>query len=706
MIRRVLFVTAFLAALAILPAYGEEPDPTSVFRWQATVTPEGPGLARLPLDEGVLTRSGADLADLRLFDAQGNEIPYAIDDGPQLTALRTHSVEIDDLSRDREVDTKRWAPWLYLESFSIETPPDGAEHSWTLEVDSSNRRFVREIEVRVGKPGTNGKLLAKGTIFRLREPGRERLTIQLPPLPKGHISIQLRGAESGYLEPSITLRSTWALGATPEARIPLTVLSSESKDGTTSIVVERPEAIVPRSLRIATANSTFERASTVWDEGQGRRDGRLGRGTLWRLDGERKVQKLDVRMAPAVGERLRLEIDDRDSPPLAIDEVIAVLARPTLVFDAPAGPVIMRFGAERVRRPRYDIVGLLGAGKWVQGEADAPSLFDPRDLQAATLGEVTESPAFSAEPQLAFASRPGKVVDISLWSHLRPLAVPSTGDHLVQLRLAPEDLGTARPDLGDVRIVDSQGQQWPYLRDDTKDATVAISLTLGLRETSQEGATRYPLRLPTGPADVVRVEVQGPAGYFDRAFELRDAEGKRITRGRLVREAGDPRPVAIPLRSVRAEKLVLVITDGDDAALELTDFIAHAATTDILAALQPGNYDLLVGNPESQPPSYELARVRATVMTVRPEPVTPGALTPNPNKRQVDLRGSGAEKVAVWVAILVAVLLLGWITLKSARGPVEGEAATSGGTGASTGAAGPASPSASSPSSSGSDPSV
>lgn len=661
---------ALLASVFLLPglALADEPDPSTVFEWQATVDTGGPGLARLGLPEGVLSRCGPDLADLRLYDARGTEIPYAIDDEPQQRAVRTWTTEIDNLDRRREVDTARWAPWIYLERFTIEAPTDGDKHPWTLSFASTTGTFVRVVEVRSGMPGTNGELLGSGTIFRLQDRSRQRLSIELPPLPPGPISVQLRGADGGYLEPSLTFQSSWELGEPDTAEISLTILSRSHAGGTTSLVLERPHAIVPRTLRIDTARPTFERGVTVWDEGQGRRDGKLGTDTIWRLDAKRAVQGLAVPIAPAVGERLRIEIDDGDSPPLDVEHVYAILTEATVVFDAPAaGAVTMRFGAERIRRPRYDIANLLGNSAWLQGEADAPHLFDPLAVHEVSLGDISASPAFSREPALAFAARPGKRVDRSLWSHLRPLSVPASDDHLVLVRLSPPELGQAREDLGDVRIVDAKGQQWPYLSDTSHPTTMSVTLELGAKETGQSGKTRYPLTLSTGPANLDRLEVQGPAGYFDRAYELVDGDKRPLAEGRLVREAGDPRPVTIALRGARTDRLELIITDGDDAALELTQFVAHIRGTHLLAALSRGQYELLVGNPLSTPPSYELARVRTTVMTVEPLLVEPGPLQPNPLKKQVDLRGSGVEKVLLWLAILAAVGVLGWITLRSTR---------------------------------------
>jgi len=661
-----LFLT-LLGGMALVVAGGPSgavAQDASVHRYEAAVTTSGAGLTRLPLPDEVLTRAAADLADLRLVTADGTEVPYAIDAGPQQVAAVSYTLPIDDIDRSRDSEP-RFAPWVFLERLQVEAPADGADHGWTLTLDSSTRRFVREVEVRAGTIDSPGPLLGKGTIYRLRDPAREKLTVDLPPLPPGPLVVQLRGAEFGYLEPRVRIDASWELGVPPEASIPLAVESTTSSDGTTTLVLTRPDSVVPQSVRLTTATTTFERTVVVWDEAPGRRPRRVGTGVLWRLDADRGVQDVSIPIAPASGDRLRVEITDGDSPPLPLDAVHATLRRPTLVFDAPAGPVTLRFGAERARRPNYDIAGLLGTGSWKRAEDGSSQLFDPRALSLAQLSTVEQAKTWSPEPALAFASQPGALVDTSLWTHLREVRVESAPDHLARVVLSPADLALARPDLADLRIVDANGAQWPYLRDPRPPAVWA-PLTLG-EVTTSNGVTRYPLTLDVGATHVELLELAGPTTWFDRAYELVE-DGKLIQRGRLVREPGDPKPVTIALkRPVRTDSLVLLITDGGDAPLDLATATARVRGGELLAVLQPGTYTLLLGHPDADAPTYELARIRPMVMAVQPVDAVLGDLAANPERPTVDLRGSGGEKVLVWVVILVAVLLLGFVTMRSAR---------------------------------------
>jgi hypothetical protein len=59
--------------------------------------------------------------------------------------------------------------------------------------------------------------------------------------------------------------------------------------------------------------------------------------------------------------------------------------------------------------------------------------------------------------------RPGAPVDPRLHRYRRAVSVGSSAEGLARLRLHPEDLSRARPDLADIRVVDAERQQWPYL---------------------------------------------------------------------------------------------------------------------------------------------------------------------------------------------------------------------------------------------------
>ncbi len=74
---RILFVALLLVAAAA-PAE-TLPDLSHLFPYERVVELPGPGVARLTLPPEVLKQTRSDLSDVRLFDADGREIPFLID---------------------------------------------------------------------------------------------------------------------------------------------------------------------------------------------------------------------------------------------------------------------------------------------------------------------------------------------------------------------------------------------------------------------------------------------------------------------------------------------------------------------------------------------------------------------------------------------------------------------------------------------------
>ena len=63
---------------------------------------------------------------------------------------------------------------------------------------------------------------------------------------------------------------------------------------------------------------------------------------------------------------------------------------------------------------------------------------------------------------MAFLASRGAVADTSRWAVARALRI-SGGDDVYTLTLAPGDLIYLRPDLGDIRLVDGERRQVPYV---------------------------------------------------------------------------------------------------------------------------------------------------------------------------------------------------------------------------------------------------
>jgi hypothetical protein len=398
--------------------------------------------------------------------------------------------------------------------------------------------------------------------------------------------------------------------------------------------------------------------------------------------------------AAARGERLRIEIDDGDSPPLADLAFAAVVRQPSLIFALPPAPAgggaaggaaavgapggttgVLRFGGGRAHPARYDLTGLLpppdSAATGKRAEA-AALLYDPAVVRPARLNAVRPNPGYDRSPALAFAMHPGAALDGAIYSHLRHLTVPDAPEGLSRLRLAPEDLAVLRDDLSDLRVADASSLQWPYLVD-REAATDLVPLRVTGPRAEREGHSTYDLIPPASPMRVERIVLEADGGFFDRGFVLegRVAGGgaEQLARGRVTRPIGDTRPVAIDLRSARVESLKLTIDDGDDAPLAIRAARARVTLPEIYLTAPAGRYLLLLGSGAQEAPRYELERVRDVVLAVRAAPI---AVEPILVNKDFSLRArlggpAQRQKLLLWVVLVGAAVVLAGFTLRLAR---------------------------------------
>jgi len=702
----------------------------------------GGGLVRLLLPPEVLGACRSDLSDLRILDADGHEVPYLVDTGrgPDLAVrvleLRTPRIlGADRTTRDPDRGDGG-TPALLTESYTLAAPPEAPTgQGWDLVLLTSRPRFVRALVVTAGGSGSDD-VLAEGSVFRLApsvggptaESGRrERLRIALPERLPSRLTVTLSGEEATFLEPGFRYERSRRIPGEDRARVPLTALDGRDgsgastgaeRSGRTILVLDRPRGLVPGALVLDTATAAFSRRVEVWDEGPGASDRPLGAATLYRVPApswmDAPIEERSVPIATPRGDRLRVVIDDGDSPPLEALAVRAALRRPALVFSpgrsgsgdtsseagtetwTRAGTLL--FGGGRAFRPHYDLQGLLPAlnpgGAPVQGQAAeiAERLVDPALLAHAHLGAIEPNPRFDPRPALAFAHHPGAPIEARRFRYRRSLSVTPSDDGLARLTLSPADLAQARPDLADLRIVGSGGgseedepRQWAYLLEPGA-ARDRQPLPIERHDGDEPGTSIYDFTLPATPATLDRIVLDSSAPYFDRPFTLRatvaapqGANGAKtreivLASGRLQRRVGDPRPVTLAFTPTRMERLALEVDDGSDAPLALDRAEGRLPVPTLYFPAPQGDYALLLGDPDATSPSYELTRARPLVLAVASAPADAGPLNDNPAySRAAGLfAGRGVQRLLLWGALVAAVLILGFFTLRLARHDTKG----------------------------------
>ena len=148
--------------------------------------------------------------------------------------------------------------------------------------------------------------------------------------------------------------------------------------------------------------------------------------------------------------------------------------------------------------------------------------------------------------------------------------------------------------------------------------------------------------------------------------------GASLAAGRLQGTRGPARSL-ISFPETRLDALELTVVDGDDAPLELSAS-ADVRLPRLYVAAAPGDYDLLLGDASAEPPSYDLGRAREMVRSLRSAPISAGAIEPNPEYQSFARASSRRaradrclQRVLLWTAIVAAVAVLIFLTLRLAR---------------------------------------
>ncbi|HEV7731304.1 MAG TPA: hypothetical protein VGR62_04035, partial [Candidatus Binatia bacterium] len=624
-----------LVLLAVAVARAEPPpvDLAQLFPDEASITVASGGLARLVLPPEVLAACRPDLSDVRVFDGAGHEVPYVVDAGPPPGDVRQEATVVDAqvLHVERTKTPRQDQPPRARETYRLAAPAGAGP--WTLRIDTAQTGFVRRVDVAT----ESGPLVENASIVRLGDPAADRMQVSLPALTAPELVVTIEGDEGYFLQPTFRFQTTRTLAETAQVTVPLPVVTSSRVGDRTVVEVERPSGVVPGLLRIATATPAFDRRVQVWDVLASGADVAVGDGRVRRVTTADTIDALDVPLGPARGGRLRVEIIDGDSPSLGELRLEAVVRQPALIFALGDGTGTLRFGGGRAYRPRYDLTALMITTPVRGADAEvATRLWDPERLATATLGPIRANPRFDASPALAFAMRAGAPVDTQRLEWRHPITVAASPNGLSRLLLSAGDLAHARPDLADIRVVDAEGHQWPFLIDrDVPPTRLGIFFE---GPDQRDRASHWTLRPHEAPLVLQRIELGIGAPFFHRPFRLvtADANGHEIVlaSGELVRDVRRPRPTVIDVAPVAVSTMTLVVDDGDDAPLPLQRAWADMPTVALLLAAPPGQYALLLGDPEAAPPRYELASVRDVVVALTATPATSTPLVKNPDFSQ------------------------------------------------------------------------
>ena len=679
------------ALLGALPSAQQTAAPPA-FRFERPIRPSGDVAQRLAIDVPLLAGGspvsvqvrgvdpatgetqftiGSGLSDLRVYDPNGREVAYLLVPNPPsaptwratamlpVAAVETDTVKTSGFEADlREallVDRFRLdgiaAPFLKR----VRLEGSGDRERWTL-------------------------LVGEGTVFDLPREQLRRTELEFTPGEYRYFRVTWDDTHSGRVASPSAALARVVTTAVPPAPLtaPVGFERRPSEPGHSRFRIRLPAARLPIvALDLDVAGDHLLRRATVYEarlSGAEAVPVQLGAATLRRVvQNSLTASSLRVPIRPPSEAQLDLDVDDGDSPPLALQGVTAVFAElPWIYFESSGGGLVARYGNSTLASPRYDL----------------EAVRDKLRIDAVAGAAWGEARTRTADENPAAAAPPLPVVGASLdptqFRYQR--AIPAGDAGLVALPLDASVLahsGGTTPRFADVRIIDDEGRQIPYL---VERASEPLSLDLRLERLStvpkalgdrKPPPSVYRIAWPFEQLPSPRLVLTTSARVFQRPITIGvEREPDRSHRDPWIQplvattwaHADQDRPtpaLTLALPSETITELLVILDEGDNSPISLT------AAKLLLPAYRlrffrerDASLRLAYGRSDLDAPRYDLALLAPQLLGAAAAEVVPaaeeGTGPPTPVGELVSPR-------LFWGVLAVAVLVLLAMIVRLAR---------------------------------------
>ena len=574
-----------------------------------------PGLTKISLPAITFDSAQPDLADLRVLDAKGQELPILLD-----RDLFARELERTPAFKPKSFQTP---PSDDMPRLIIETGT--TDNLDAIYLETSAPYFLKAAHVEISSDGEVWQSLGPAApVFR--QFGAEQLRLSLERHKAGFIRVTL---DDWHSHP-IVFTGAKLLPAPTRAEAPALVplgariTRRDEFANETVLTVMLDGAHVPlAALSFDAKDPLFMRRVTIAiREVQGAVSGErtIGAGTIYRvaLEGAPARAQLELPLSfnPPTRELL-VHIHNGDSPPLTLDGVSAQQHPVNLLFMAPAaGAYWLLSGNPQAAAPRYDLAAfagemrLAGAAAVVPGDLEAMPDYHPREsLSAAPLPEVPLA---------------GAPLDTKEWSYHRPLRIEAAG--VQELELDLEALARPRPDYADLRVM-REGNQIPYV---LEQPALARSLTLTPEpapDPKRPTVSVWRLPLPQAGLPLRRLVLTSTTPLFQRQVRIHEKMTDRNggTYDHVLAtedwsrtpEPGMPETKTITLSDrIGSDTLWIETDNGDNPAIALGPVQAiHPVMRLVFKVAETGGFTLVYGNKAAGAPRYDLSLVAVKLLT-------------------------------------------------------------------------------------------
>jgi hypothetical protein len=687
-----LWLAASLAARGLVGA--QPPAPPAAFRFERPIVVTGGGAHRMAIDVPLLVGGNAfrvpsrlastggrdapvtaagGLTDLRLFDASGREVAYLLVPNPAVepewrAALAMLPVAPLDTEKEKtsgfEADL---GALLMIDRFRIDglSPP----YLKRIRLEGSGDRSRWTV------------LVGEGTVFDLPDSRLRQTDLGFAAGSYRYIRVTWDDARSARVAQPRSVAAREISTAAPREPLtaPVAFERRPSEPGRSRFHVRLPGGRLPVvALDLDIAGAHVLRDVEVYEArlaGAEAAPALIGRGTLKRVEqGTLAAVALRVPIEPPVEPDLDLVVDDGDNPPLDLRTITAEFAGlPWIYFEAPEGALVARYGNRSLPAPKYDLEAARAAVH-IENVTEG-SWGEPRARTAA-------ENAASSVPPLPTVGAP---VDAAMFRFIRD--IPSGDAGLVAVRLDEAALAHSSgvsSRFGDVRVIDADGRQIPYLVERSSEPlSIALSLerlssrpkALGSPRASE---TVYRMHWPYERLPSSRLVLTTSARVFRRPIQVVVERGAdRLRRDPWVEtlaattwvhaDQDTPAPALImSVPRVDTKELLVTVEEGDNSPLPIDGARLLLPAYRMRLFREGGAFlRLAYGRTDLAPPSYDLALLAPRVFGVTAVDVVPAP------EREAVAGGSAAvlSPRLFWAILAAAVIVLLVLIARLVRKP-------------------------------------
>lgn len=642
---RPLLSLLLLAATSVAAAF----TPTE-WSHRQNVPVAAPGLVKLAVPAATFDAARPGLADLRLVDAAGREVPYLLDRDPGFRLPPPEHPRPKSFRATPAGDNTQ----LLLETGTVQNLD-------ALELETAAPWFLKAAHVEISADGNDWQSLGPAVpVFR--QFGAEHLQLPLGRRPAAFVRVMMDDARSR----PVTFTGARLVPVPVRPDPPLVAVGAritrrDEFAGETVLTVALDGGQVPLAeLKLEITDPLFMRRVTVAvrevrDMVSGERT--VGAGTVYRvaLDGAPARARLEVpvEFSPPTRELL-VHIQNGDSPPLALDGVAAQAHEVNLFFMAPAaGAFTLLTGNASATAPRYDLAAFAGEMRTAAATAVTP-------------GDIEEMPGYRPREPLPEVPLAGAPLDAKDWTGRKPVRLARAG--VQELELDPETLAAARSDFADLRLL-REGNQIPYVLEQPALARSLALTPVAAPDPKRPTVSLWQLRLPQAGLPVRRIVLRSATPLFQRQIRLVEkltgSDGRAFTRvlatedWRRTPEPGMPETKILDLSErVQGDTLWIETDNGDNPAIALGAVQAvYPVVRLVFKAAETDGFTLAYGNQNVAAPRYDLSLVAVKLLTASRNVAQPGAGERNPGSSRNLLAGLNGGYL-FWAALALVVVVL------------------------------------------------